>query len=241
MGDGLRRLVDIKKELKTKCPCGYGISRVLFRTVRNHRSRKSVFTDRFRNNGFAGRESISGRGSDLVQTEIIRKEIPLLVQEVDAKSFLDAPCGDFFWMKETELGVAKYTGVDIVPDLIEQNRKQYGNETREFMVLDIVKDRVPRADIILCRDCLVHLSHKDIRSVLRNFKRSGSTYILTTTFTGCHENKDVSPVGWRPINLQRPPYNFRKPLKQINENCTLDGGKHTDKCLGLWKLDSIDL
>ena len=55
------------------------------------------------------------------------------------------------------------------------------------------------------------------------------------------EIHEVNTGDWRTINLERPPFNFPKPMKLINEECTLDGGMHTDKCLGLWKLDSIDV
>ena len=108
--------------------------------------------------------------------------------------------------------------------------------------MDIVKEDLPTADVIICRDCFVHLSNKDIIEALKKFKRSQSHYLLTTTFYNIKENNDlVSGRGWRPINLQKSPFNFPEPIKLISENCTEQNGKYLDKSLGLWKLEQIFL
>lgn len=190
-------------------------------------------------NIFGGKESRSGSGSDMVQTAEIRRELPKLIQEYGIRSFMDAPCGDWHWMKETALNVEHYIGVDIVEPLIEYNSKEFGNAGTSFLCLDLAQDELPQADIIFCRDCLVHLTYDEIHKVIANFKRSNSTYLLTTTFTG-RDNVDLVIENiWRPLNLQAAPFNFPKPLKLINEKCTEDNNHYTDKSLGLWRLDEI--
>jgi len=207
------------------------------------RSRKTIFSEIYHNNSWSGQDSVSGPGSDLSATLVIRQEIPTLIKEVNARTLLDAPCGDFCWMKETELDLDRYIGVDIVPDMIARNRQNYANETRTFVSSDITKDRLPQADVILCRDGLVHLSFKDIFSTIRNFKKSKSMYLLTTTFPQLRENGDIVTGGWRPINLQKKPFSFPKPIKLINEKYEKysSNGKDSDKSLGLWKLEDISM
>jgi hypothetical protein len=86
------------------------------------------------------------------------------------------------------------------------------------------------------------LSNKDIVRALNNFKRSQSSYLLTTTFYNVRGNKDlVSGRGWRPINLNIPPFDFPPPLKLIVEECTEFDGAYYDKSLGLYKLSDIAL
>jgi SAM-dependent methyltransferase len=194
----------------------------------------------YEDNIFEGKQSRSGEGSDMVQTAEIRRVLPELMRELQIKSFLDAPCGDWFWMKETPLGVDKYIGADIVEKLIEDNRQKFSDEKHEFICRDLAKDDLPCVDLIFCRDCLVHLNYADVMKVLENFKRSGSKYLLTTTFAGRAENKDL--VGkdiWRTLNLQVAPFNFPQPVKLINEQCTEADCKFTDKSLGLWLLADI--
>lgn len=236
----MRGTEQLKLLVKSKFP----VCRSIIKQVRTLPGRlkplKSTFTEYYYNNGFGGNESISGRGSDLIQTSAIREQLPLLLKEVNAKSMMDAPCGDFYWMKEVGLNINEYIGVDIVKELIEQNQGRYGNDTRRFVVLDVTKDKLPPVDVVLCRDCLVHFSFKHIWAAVTNLKRSGSKYLLTTTFTNRSANRDITTGNWRPINLELPPFNFPKPIKVINENCTQKNGEYADKSLGLWMLKDIE-
>lgn len=200
---------------------------------------KERFSQIYAANVFGGAESRSGEGSNMVQTAEIRGEIPNLVRQFNIQSFLDAPCGDLHWMKEVDLGVEKYIGVDIVEYLIERNIQQFGSAARTFQCLNLAVDKLPQVDLIFCRDCLVHLSFDDIHKVINNFKRSGSTYLLTTTFTNRHSNDDLGKKVWRTLNLQLSPINFPEPLKLINEKCTEADNQFTDKCLGLWRLEDL--
>ena len=50
---------------------------------------------------------------------------------------------------------------------------------------------------------LAKLSHANIARVLARFKASGSTWLLTTHFTGIDHNADIADGDWRPLNLCR--------------------------------------
>lgn len=199
-----------------------------------------VFSDIWRSNVWTGEESVSGPGSSMSQTKEIRGKLPLLLKELHVKSFLDIPCGDFNWMKSVDLSyVDKYIGADIIPEMVETNNKCFSNKQRTFCLLDITKDSLPQVDLILLRDCLVHFSYEDIAKAIKNIKQSKSTYILTTIFSETVMNEDIITGYWRPLNLQKPPFNFTKPLQLLNEKCTEQKGKYKDKSLGLWKIKDI--
>jgi hypothetical protein len=193
----------------------------------------------YRANHWSGKDSISGDGSDLVQTAEIRKELTRILKEFDVHVFLDLPCGDFSWMSTLELPVDAYIGGDIVEDLVRKNSTMHGNEKRKFLVLDLINDPLPEADLLLCRDCLVHLSFEDIRKSLVNIRKSTIQYFLSTTFPECEKNDDIVTGDWRIINLEMPPFNFPKPLRLINEKCSEGGGTYADKSLGLWDVGSL--
>lgn len=98
---------------------------------------------------------------------------------------------------------------------------------------------LPKADVILCRDCLVHFSFADIELALSNFKRSGSRYLLTTSFIDWEMNADISTGGWRPLNLQASPFLFPAPMAMVDERCMHSGGIYQGKRLALWELESL--
>jgi len=200
-----------------------------------------TFTKVYRTHRFGGKVSASGPGSDLTKTEAIRQALPSLIKELSIKTVLDAPCGDFYWMRNTRLDIEKYIGADIVAEIIKQNRKNYGSKNIEFRILNIAKDRLPKADVILCRDCLVHFSFKDIFAALKNFKRSRSTYLLTTTFTEHSANVDIVTGEWQPLNLQLPPFNFPDPIRSINERYLEYEKIYQDKSLALWRIEDISV
>ncbi len=200
---------------------------------------KNKFSEVYARNIFGGSESRSGAGSDLVQTEIIRHAIPRVLREYGIHSMLDAPCGDWFWMRKVDLGIERYVGTDIVHALIERNKAQFGREGVSFTCLDLSKDKLPRVDLIFSRDCLVHLSFGDALRILNNFKASGAKYLLTTTFPGRSSNADLGGGFWRPLNMELAPFNFPSPVELINEGCTEGDNLFTDKSLGLWRLEDI--
>lgn len=210
-------------------------------TRRRLTSGKMLFSNIYESNYWEGTESKSGWGSSLVQTRRIREQLPALINELNIRSFLDVPCGDFNWMKEVNLRVEEYIGADIVYSLVESDQRKYGSRTRRFVVLDVTRDKLPRVDLIFCRDCLVHFSYKDIRLALQRFHESTSIYLLTTTFTNRNKNEDIVTGEWRPLNLQIAPFNFPRPSKLINEHCTEDKGRFTDKSLGLWKISDLPI
>jgi hypothetical protein len=200
---------------------------------------EEAFVQIYQTNGFGGDESVSGPGSALKQTELLRAQLPAVLRDLGIRSLLDAPCGDFFWMKNVSLPLDTYFGGDVVPALIFKNQQLFGDDKRHFQVLDITCDLLPQVDAILCRDCLVHLPNADIHLALANFRRSGARWLLTTTFTGRQANADIRVGQWRPINLEVAPFRLPPPVRLIEEGCTEvtpDGETYRDKMLGVWPL-----
>lgn len=203
------------------------------------------FTKVYNKNLFHGESSISGQGSDLKQTETLRIDLKFLLGKVGAKSLLDIPCGDFYWMSQVDLNEISYTGGDIVEDMVIKLNLEYQNASRKFKVINLVSEVPSINDVIFCRDLFVHLSNKDIKKCLNNIVLSGSKYLFTTTFTRDERNKDLSVfkrgVKWRTINLELPPWNFPKPKYLLNENCTEGNGAYAGKSIAIWEIKDLML
>jgi hypothetical protein len=202
-------------------------------------STEQIFTDIFRRNAWGGRDSVSGTGSDLAQTRRIVTALPGLLAQLRVRSLLDLPCGDFHWMRQVDLGGVSYVGADIVRPIIDRNR-QFEAPGIAFCPLNLIADPLPRADLVVCRDCLVHLSYQDIFQALQNLGRSGSTYLLTTTFPRQPVNRDIRTGGWRALNLQREPFHLPEPLVVLTEGCS-EQPEYADKALGLWRIKDLGI
>jgi hypothetical protein len=184
--------------------------------------------------------SVSGLGSEDAATTAIREALPALLQRLDARSLLDAPCGDAGWIGRMKLDL-DYTGVDIVPPLIAANRQRVtgGEFSGRFLVADITRDALPHVDVILCRDCLVHLSFDNIARVVARFRASGAHFLLVTTFPEWDGNRDCEDGDWRALNMEKAPFDWPAPRALINERCEEGDGGWRDKSLGLWRLDEL--
>ncbi len=209
---------------------------VLLYKVRDPRA--SVFRTIHRRQTWGGG---SGGGSSLDQTKVVRDELPDLANALEVRSVVDAPCGDYVWMSEVEWELDSYVGVDIVPELIARNRAQYGTKDVSFLVADITRDRLPRADLVVVRDCFVHLSFRDIAQALRMLRTSGSTYLLTTTYPGAvKRNRNIVNGWWRPLDFELPPFHF-PPAKAIIYEHNTEEFDRPAKSLGLWRFEDLPL
>jgi hypothetical protein len=180
----------------------------------------------------------SGVGSNLEATRAVSAALPGVLDSLSVRSMLDIPCGDFLWMQHVDLGRVNYTGADIIEPLIESHQILYGSEQRAFRTLDIVTSDLPKVDVIFCRDCLVHLSEKLVKRAVNNIKRSGSEYLLTTTFPAHSSNKGIVTGSWRPINLCAPPFNFPEPILVLDDKYF---PPYDDKSLGLWRVEDLPI
>jgi glycosyltransferase involved in cell wall biosynthesis/SAM-dependent methyltransferase len=210
-----------------------GTQRWRYRRDRSEYS--EVFTDIYaRDLWRLGGESSSGPGGQREQTQGLRLELPRLLSRLGIRSILDVGCGDFNWMRETELGVDVYIGVDIVFGILLANRLRYGGPRKRFLLRDVMRDPLPRADLVLCRDVLIHFPDDDLVTALNAIISSGARYLLASTFIHRDENKPIGLGDWRPVNLELPPLSLPPPLEALVETPRETG--YDDKRLGLWDL-----
>jgi len=176
---------------------------------------EAVFSKIYELNLWQTTESRSGRGSTMAYTKSIRETLPEVMAALQVKSFVDAPCGDFNWMRLVELPVeCTYAGIDIVGEMIARNQAAYGDERRSFIKADITREPLPKVDMIFCRDCLFHLSFEDIFKTLDNFVRSESRYLMTSTHQNADRfpNKDIKSGDFRVIDLFSEPFSFSREV-----------------------------
>ena len=177
--------------------------------------------------------SLSGYGSELENTEPVRRHLLDLLGSLNTRSLLDIGCGDFTWMKEVAFPY-KYIGVDIVPGIIQRNKALYSSEQRSFLVMDATRDPLPPADAILCREVLFHLSFSDIWCLLENIRRSGSSFLIATNDSDLNYNADILSGDFRLLNLHKAPFFFPFPAMSIPDNCV-----SPNRTLSAWKVADL--
>ncbi len=185
---------------------------------------KERFEEIYKSNHWGSKESVSGPGSTLTATRPLRQWLVENVAKLNIRILVDAPCGDFNWMREVvpKMDVS-YIGVDIVKSIISKNNTLYKTDNITFDVRDICNEMLPDCDLLIVRDCLFHLSYDEIDRFLRNIHRSDYRYLLTTTHIVPDEftNRDIATGDFREIDLFSAPFNFdeNNVLDRIFERC----------------------
>ena len=164
-----------------------------------------------------------GKGSTVGATKHVRPFIESIIANYNIGSISDAPCGEFgLWMKDVNLSGVDYTGYDINGDIIAKNQGEF--PSRKFQEFSITDNVLPKTDLIICRDCLFHLTNDDVARTLANFKASGSKYLLATNHNGIKVNEEIPELakhgrhyGYRDLNIMIGPFDFHKPIDYIDE------------------------
>jgi glycosyltransferase involved in cell wall biosynthesis/SAM-dependent methyltransferase len=198
----------------------------------------SVFSDIYQSEYWRlGGESSSGPGSRREWTRGLQRELPKLLARLGVSTVLDLGCGDFNWMREVELGAVLYTGADVVFDVVLENRLRHGGPRRRFLYRDLTRDPLPRADLVLCRDVLIHFPDEDLIPAMQAIVDSGARYLLAGTFLARTENPPIVLGDWRPLNMQLPPLSMPPPADWLVETVSEPGFE--DKRLALWDLHAL--
>lgn len=198
---------------------------------------KHIFENIIINNYWytSGEETPCGAGSTLEYTVGLRKNLLPFLKKYQITSMLDAPCGDYHWMKLVQFSKDfQYIGADVVDSLIEKNKSTYPNV--DFRVLDISTDQLPAVDLLFCRDCLFHFSVDDVIRTLNNFVKSDIKYLLTSNYPG-DNNSSINTGEFHPINLTKDPYNLPSPIDYIED--WIEG--YPIRHMSLWNLSTIKL
>ena len=166
-------------------------------------------------------QSYSGPGSKFnsIQTNNLVLELQKFFKENNIKNILDAPCGDCAWIKKIFETDIKYTGIDIVEDLINKNIITFkSNINIKFYCKDLTEyNNFDNYDFIFMRDFFIHLPFSLIRKILRNLKNSNCRYFAFNSYENTYLNKEIVTGQHRKINLLKEPFNLGAPFQKIQE------------------------
>lgn len=174
--------------------------------------------------GSGKRETICGAGSTMHATAEIKEDIEKFLKDYDVSSIVDCGCGDFFWMQFVNMNRAEYTGVDIVDDIIEDNKIKYPEHT--FLAGNII-ETIPPGEVVIIRDVLQHLSLADNQRIIENAFSSATRFVIASSYVRDKYNCETLCTKYRKRNLMLEPFNLPEPLLYLR-----DGAER--RKLGVW-------
>ena len=196
------------------------LRRLAEHAVNRRRTPEQVFS-RIYSQGLWGKSAgtfHSGSGSTEAHAVEYVRTIAAYVAEHSIRSVVDLGCGDFTIGRKIADIAADYTGVDVVPDLIQHHTQRYATHNVRFAHRDIVADPLPQGDLCLIRQVLQHLSNDQILRILPKLARYEHV-LVTEHYPGAGArlvpNKD-KPQGHdtrieddSAVFLEHPPFNAK--------------------------------
>lgn len=159
----------------------------------------------------APRNTVSGTGSTTGATSHVRQFLEAFIRTRNIQSIVDVPCGDLWWMKNTNIHGASYTGLDLIPEVVEKAQAIVPStwEASAFNTLDIVTETPPTADLIICRDLFPYITTGETLQALQNLLAAKPSFLALSSW-GADHNGELKPRasgwGWRAVNLTLSPY-----------------------------------
>jgi len=160
----------------------------------------------------------SGEGSH--KPELVNPYISAVQSFLDTHKnklvICDLGCGDFNVGQQLVAHSKKYIAIDIVPDLIERNKRLFKAPNLEFMCLDIAADNLYQGDCAIIRQVFQHLSNTEIQKILE--KLTPFKYLIITEHIPQHPfeaNTDIiSGQGIRlkkksGVDILKPPFELK--------------------------------
>jgi SAM-dependent methyltransferase len=177
-----------------------------------------TFQNIYRTKAWGGREQLfcSGGGSRGVVADKYCESVIGFIKENQIQHVVDLGCGDFMVGKKlVDATGIRYTGIDIVPELIAHLKSTVENPRVGFDCLDIMNDTLPKADLYLVRQVLQHLSNQEISKVLDNLGNrskiliSEDVPIQPKSFNRNKEHgPDVRSYYGSGIYIDKPPFSI---------------------------------
>ncbi len=148
----------------------------------------------------------SGPGSRPSSTIEYRAYVERFMKENHVASVTDLGCGDWQFSRYMDWSSVRYTGLDVVPSLIERNAHSYGADNITF---DIFRDceSLPGGDLLLAKEVLQHLPNEMVLRYLEAISRRYKFALLTNAIEPRDiANRDIAAGDWRPLCLEAAPF-----------------------------------
>ena len=191
--------------------------------------RKLVFTSIFKSKHWVQKNdnlkiintSVSGHGSntETLQSKNLINCMIKFIDKFNINSILDIPCGDFLWMNQVMKirPEIRYQGIDIVNQIIKNNKNKYIHKNIEFKCEDILSFKTDKKfDLLLMRDFFIHINNSEIQIILDKIKKWNINYFASESYS-VEKNFDVLTGKHRKINLKINPFNLSNPIYSFND------------------------
>jgi len=172
-----------------------------------------------------GKEHPNGFGSLNEFTKNDKMSLLYLIKKYNIQNIFDVPCGTYSWMHEViDTTGIQYTGMDIVKEQVDTNRKKYPQHS--FLHGDMTVSKFQSFDLIFSKEGTQHMTETSTLSFLERVQESKSKYLCLThydvsfntddTYDTINGIPDLESGAYREQNFLLPPYSLSAKMKLLD-------------------------
>jgi hypothetical protein len=152
----------------------------------------------------------SGPGSLPVVNRPFIAFLETFIRENRIANIVDFGCGDWQYMSHVDLGGANYLGLDVVNQILVENTQRYGRPNVRFAPTPADLSNLPKGDLIIFKDVLVHLPNDYVAKVLGEARRKYRFLIAVNNVSSEPDayNSDIKFGGFRPVDIALSPFSI---------------------------------
>lgn len=173
--------------------------------------------------------AVSGIGSHSAKNLPFIRWLVTFLRQNSISSLLEVSCGHWpsGWQRWVEWPSLDYVGVDMMSEMAEANSNYlssigngtHGLRTWRFEQGDMVTAELPRADVLLTKDTLIHIPNRAIQSFLKHSvlvcPPRYKFVVFVHSYNKEQNNNDTDPKGtFHYLDMSLPPFslNVTTPL-----------------------------
>jgi SAM-dependent methyltransferase len=137
-------------------------------------------------------EGTSGSGSEFNNAKPYFYFLRDFLADNSIKSVVDIGCGDWQFSRLIDWSGIEYTGFDASKMVVDKNQKQFEKDNIKFIHGNFISMPLPKADLLICKDVLQHLSIDNVHQAIKKFK--DYKYVIIVN--------DVDPVTYTAVNAK---------------------------------------
>ena len=148
----------------------------------------------------------SGVGSLPLNNIEYIKFLTMFIKQNNIRTVVDFGCGDWQFSRFIDWNSARYTGFDVVEQIITTNQTTFGRPNIQFRVFTSDTE-LPNTDLLICKDVFQHIPIGLIKEFLDVFRERARFLLITNDDWPAEHltNTEIDEGGWRQ-NVDREPF-----------------------------------
>jgi SAM-dependent methyltransferase len=151
-------------------------------------------------------QGTSGLGSKLINVIPYINLLEDFISKNHITSIVDAGCGDWQFSRYLNFNGINYLGVDAAKSVVLKNIAKYKKDNIQFVHGNFLEMELPKADLLILKDVLQHLSNKNILKAIDSFKNYRYVIAVNDISSANFCNYDIQDGGYRCLDLSAYPF-----------------------------------